>query len=363
VPQIETESNRYPHETLRSFCDALLRAAGLDGDNACLVSDALVETNLRGIDSHGVARLPHYLRRIREGSVCPNPDIRLERLGPSVARLDGGHGLGHLVMNRAAQEALLIAREAGSGWVSVRNSSHCGALFYYGLALAEAGMIGFVFTHVDPMVLPFGSLQPFCGTNPICVTAPGEDGRSLCLDMATSVTPWNTIENAALEGKEIPLGWAVDAQGRDTTDPTQVSALYPVGGYKGSGLGLMIDVLCSLLSGSPYGPDIPKMYGDMSEKRRLGGLVGAIDIGRFVELKTFHKRVTSLIRRWGELKPSEPSARPLYPGEPEMLNRVERLKAGIPLGPRLIEQFQRLAIDYGIRPLSVERIQEVESDA
>ncbi len=351
MPQIETESVSYPHQGLRTFCSDLLEAAGLEPKDAQLVSEALVETNLRGIDSHGVARLPHYLRRIRAGSIVPGPQMHLEQLGPSAARLDGGHGLGHLVMNRATQEVIEIAKKSGSGWVSVYNSSHCGALFYYGLQIAEAGMIGFVFTHVDPMVLPFGSIQPFCGTNPICITAPGEKGEALCLDMATSVTPWNTIENAAQEGQEIPPGWAVDDQGRDTTDPTQVAALYPVGGYKGSGLGLMIDVLCSLLSDSPYGPDIPKMYGDMKENRRLGGLVGAIEISRFIELETFHKRASSMMERWGALNPSEPGKRPLYPGEPERLNRENRLVTGIPLGHRLIEEFQGLSKDYGVRPL------------
>ncbi|MCA9412762.1 MAG: Ldh family oxidoreductase, partial [Candidatus Omnitrophica bacterium] len=214
---------------------------------------------------------------------------------------------------------------------------------------------GFVFTYVDPMVLPYGAIEPFCGTNPICITAPGEDGQALCLDMATSVTPWNTIENAALEGKEIPMGWAVDSEGNDTTNPKKVAALYPVGGYKGSGLGLMIDVLCSLLSDSPYGPDIPKMYGDMTENRQLGGLVGAIDIERFVEIKAFRPRIASIMQRWGALKPSDPGQRPLYPGEPEMLNREERLKTGIPLGHRLIEQFQELANEYGIRQLNSHR--------
>ncbi|MCB9769214.1 MAG: Ldh family oxidoreductase [Candidatus Omnitrophica bacterium] len=355
MPQIETESVRYPYQPLRVFCVDLLSAAGLRSEDAELVSAALVETNLRGIDSHGVARLPHYLRRIRGGSIDPKPDMKLERLGPSLGCLDGGHGLGHVVMDRATKEVIDIAKGSGSGWVSVRNSSHCGALFYFGLQIAQAGMIGFVFTHVDPMVLPYGAIEPFCGTNPICITAPGEDGQSLCLDMATSVTPWNTIENAALEGKEIPLGWAVDSEGTDTTDPKEVAALYPVGGYKGSGLGLMIDVLCSLLSDSPYGPDIPKMYGDMTENRQLGGLVGAIDIERFVELKTFRPRIASIMQRWGNLKPSDPAQRPLYPGEPEMLNREERLKTGIPLGHRLIEQFQELANEYGIRQLNSHR--------
>jgi ureidoglycolate dehydrogenase (NAD+) len=255
-------------------------------------------------------------------------------------------------MNRAADESIHLARQAGAGWVAVTNSTHCGALAFYGLKMAKAGMIGLVFTHVDPMVLPYASLEAFCGTNPICITAPGSPGESLCLDMATSVTPWNSIENAAMEGVEIPMGWAVDAEGCDTADPTKVSALYPFGGYKGSGLGLMIDVLCSMLGNSPFGPDIPKMYGDLSAHRRLGGLVGAIDVTRFVPLETFQQRVSELIHRWGLLKPMQPGQRVLYPGEPERLHREIRLRDGIPVGVQLIEKFNELAGESGVPPLN-----------
>jgi len=317
-----------------------------------MVTDVLVEANLRGVDSHGVARLPHYLRRIRHGSIEPRPKITLERVSASTALLDGGHGLGHLVMNRAAHHAIAIARESGAGWVAVRNSSHCGALSHPGLLIANAGMIGMAFTHVDPMVLPHGAREPFCGTNPLCFTAPGENGQALCLDMATSVTPWNSIENAILEGVPIPLGWAVDAEGCDTVDPSCVRAIYPVGGYKGSGLGLLIDVFCSLLSDGPYGPDIPRMYGDLSQRRLLGGLVGAIDVSRFVPESRFRRRVSEMIARWGRLKPAEPGGRVLYPGEPEMLTRVERLRNGIPLGGALVEQFNQLAHEYQVPPLT-----------
>ena len=273
------------HGPLREFCAGLLAAAGLTPKDARLVADSLVEANLRGIDSHGVARLPHYLARMARGSINPRPKLTFESLGPAVGRVEGDHGLGQLVMNRAAQEAMALARTAGAGWVSVCNSSHCGALGYYGLQIAAAGMLGFAFTHVDPMVLPFGSKQPFGGTNPVCITAPGENGQALCLDMATSKIPWNRVVNAALEGAPLESGLAVDAEGRDTTDPNAVAALQPFGLYKGSGLGLMVDVLCALLSETPYGPDIPRMYGDLSQRRQLGGLVGAIDIGRFVPLE------------------------------------------------------------------------------
>lgn len=352
MPQVRSESRTVDHAQLARFCAGLLVAAGLDAADAALVADSLVHANLRGVDSHGVARLPHYLRRIRGGSILPRPDIRCERLAPGAARVDGGHGLGQLVTWRATREAVAIARETGAGWVSVRNSSHCGAMAFYGLEIARQGMIGFAFTHVDPMVLPFGSAVPFCGTNPVCITAPGPGDAALCLDMATSVTPWNSVANAAAEGVAIPPDWGVDEHGKPTTDPRRIAALHAFGGYKGSGLGLMVDVLCAMLSDSPYGPDIPKMYGDMTQHRRLGGLVGAIDIARFLPLDRFHARVAELMKRWTGLPAAEPGGRVLYPGQPEVEESQRRLRDGVPIGLKLWEEFSQLAEQHRVRMMA-----------
>lgn len=352
LPQIESQSRIARPEYLEPFCRRLLVQAGFDAVNAGIVAHSLVESNLRGIDSHGVARLPHYLSRISLGSINPVPSIHLQVLGGSAAVIDGDHTLGQLAMHRAAREAVHLARGTGSGWVTVKNSSHCGALSYYGLEIARAGMIGFAFTHVDPMVMPHGARKPFCGTNPLCIAAPaGRLGFELCLDMATSITPWNSVMNAAMEGQPIPPGWGVDAEGTDTTNPHEVNALYPVGGYKGSGMGMMIDVLCALLSGSPFGPDIPVMYGDLTQRRHLGGLVGAIDIKRFVPLEVFEARALEMVQRWNAMEPAEPGGQILYPGEPEARTREKRMVDGIPLGLQLLDTFDALAREYSISTL------------
>ena len=340
MPQVCFDCRLIDHEALCDFCARLLRAVGFADDDARCVADMLVATDLRGIDSHGVARLPHYIRRVQGGSITARPKMQLRRLGAAVARLDGDNGLGHLVMRRAAMAAIDLAKETGAGWVAVRNSSHCGALALYGLPIADAGMIGFVFTHANPMVLPHGAKnQAFCGTNPVCITAPRAsagvgDGATgaLCLDMATSKVTWNTVVNAATEGAALQPGWAVDADGYDTSDAARAAFVRPMGEYKGSGLGLMVDVLCALLSDAPYGPDIPKMYGDAAEPRQLGGLVGAIDIGRFVPLGRFQSRVSEFVERWCALPPAEPGGQVLYPGQPELITRGRRLQDGIPLG-------------------------------
>jgi ureidoglycolate dehydrogenase (NAD+) len=277
--------------------------------------------------------------------------LRFEPRAASLGVVDGNHGLGHVVMRRATEEAARLAHKTGAGWVAVRNSSHCGAIAPYGLQLAEQGLIGFVFTHVDPMVLPFGGREPFCGTNPLCLTAPGSDGRTLCLDMATSIVPWNLVANAATEGISIPPGWGVNKDGVDTTNPREVNALHSFGGHKGSGLGIMIDVLCAMLIGAPFGPDIPKMYGDMTEPRRLGGLVGAISISRFVDRRVFEKRVTEMIAQLGAIPPADGFDRVRFPGEPELEMKRRREREGIPVGLRTLAELNELAAAHNLPSL------------
>lgn len=351
MSQLEVDSVRIAPEPLRVFVSAVLRAEAVPEHDADYVAWHLVEANLRGIDSHGVARLSHYVSRLQAGSIHARPAMRLDRRSRVLGLVDGGHGLGHIVMRYATDAVAEIARDNGAGWVAVSNSSHCGALAPFGLALADRGMVGFVFTHVDPMVLPHGASQPFCGTNPICIAAPGADGKSMCLDMATSIVPWNVISNAQLENVPIRAGWAVDHNGIDTTDAHKVAALYPVGEHKGSGLGIMIDVLCALLSGAPYGPHIPKMYGDRSQHRCLGGLVGAINIADLANAGSFMERLASMCSEIGGLRPRQAGEQVLYPGEPELLSKTDRSEHGIPIGVRIYQQLNELGRARGIPAL------------
>jgi ureidoglycolate dehydrogenase (NAD+) len=348
MAQIVSDSVLVPSRPLRVFARRCLEHAGLSSEDARLVADSLVESNLRGIDSHGVARLPHYLNRIRHGSIVPRPHLVYTKLGAAVGRLDAGHGLGQIAMARAAGEAVALARESGAGWVAVENSSHCGALAYYGQQIAEAGMVGILFTHSDAMVVPYAARHAFCGTNPLCLIVPGGTEDTLCLDMATSIVPWNTITNAAMEGVDIPEDWAVDADGSPTTNPKEVRGVRPFGGYKGSDLGLMVDVLCSFFLGTPCGPDIAPMYGDPSRQRLLGGLVGAIDIARFRDVSGFRTAVSALAARWTKQPAAAPEEPVLFPGQPELQTRARRRAEGIPLGVNLVEIFKEMAAQTSI---------------
>jgi ureidoglycolate dehydrogenase (NAD+) len=211
-----------------------------------------------------------------------------------------------------------------------------------------------VLTHSDSMVLPHGGRKAFCGTNPICITAPTADPSSpLCLDMATSITPWNSIVNAAIEGVLLPDGWAVDADGQDTRDANRVAAVYPAAEHKGSGLGIMIDVLCALLGTGPYGPDIPAMYGgDAAANRCLGGLVGAIDVSRFVPLDIFRQRTSELRQRLNAWPTRADVDMVLAPGQPEDLTRAKRVREGVPLGVELLKKFDSIASQFGVQRLA-----------
>jgi ureidoglycolate dehydrogenase (NAD+) len=169
--------------------------------------------------------------------------------------------------------------------------------------------------------------------------------------MATSIVPWNLVANAQSEGVSIPVGWAVDEMGNETTDPNSVRALYPFGQHKGSGQGIMIDILCAMLTDAPFGPDIPKMYGSLSEPRRLGGLVGAIHVDAFVSLATFRSRIAEMISRLRQLKTVAGVDRVRYPGEPELEAKRNRLALGIPVGMQVFADLNNLASEAGVTRL------------
>src|ERR1051326_8720906 len=232
-----------PVESLSRWAVECLVATGFSSVDARQIASSLVQTSLWGIDSHGIARLGHYLSRITAGSIESRPKIRVRRTGPCTAQVDGGHGHGIVVCHRAMNEAIALARKNGIGAVGVGNSSHCGATALYGRQAARAGMIGISFTHSDAFVAPHGGTRKFLGTNPICITVPTRDReRPLCLDMATSAVPYNRIMNYRRENRPLQPGWALDKRGRMTTDPHAVTCLLPLAGHKGYALAFLIDL-------------------------------------------------------------------------------------------------------------------------
>ena len=207
-----------PHVRLAAFTASCLEKLGLASADARLVAETLVASNLRGVDSHGVVRLPHYATRLRNGTVKPRPNIAVQRTGPSAAVVEGDAGMGQLVATRAMQEAISLAKGSGVGAVVARNSSHCGACAWFVEMAVKEGMVGLALTHTDPIMVPPGMKRIFLGSNPIAFGAPGGGGPPVIVDMSTTHAAWGKVIVARQEGKPIPPDWAVDAEGRSTTD-------------------------------------------------------------------------------------------------------------------------------------------------
>jgi LDH2 family malate/lactate/ureidoglycolate dehydrogenase len=333
-------------DALESWSQALLEASGLEPAAAETVAVSLVDANRRGVDSHGVARLPAYSERLREGHMNGRPRPRIERDGGAVALVDGDQGPGQVAGVFATDHSIELARRHGVGVVSVHRSSHYGAAGYYAIRAAQAGMVGMSTTNSEPFVIPYGGVGHALGTNPIALAAPTPDGI-FDTDMATSQVAVNKIFNARDEGRTIPEGWGVDEQGRPTTDPGEVYAGVPLGGYKGYALAVLVEVLSGVLSGSGVGHGIGRIYEDPFPQD-VGHFHLAIDVERLAG----RARAAELLGRLlGDLKAIPPAPgfdEVLVPGEPEARARVERERDGIPLPPTLVDTFVALSGELGV---------------
>lgn len=336
---------------LTGFAAACLEKLGLAAADARLVAETLVESNLRGVDSHGVVRLPHYAKRLRNGTVNPRPKLSVQRTGASTAVVEGDRGMGQLVAVRAMQEAISLARQSGVGAVGARNSSHCGACAYFVELAVREGMVGVALTHTDAIMVPPGMKNIFLGSNPIAFGAPGGKGPPLIIDMSTTHAAWGKVIVARQESKPIPPDWGVDSNGKPTTDANEVVGLAPTGGHKGYALALMIEILCAHLAGVPFGRHVTKMYGELDKPRNLGHFMLALDVARFTDLALFRSQIHSLLNEIRSEEPADPSRPPLAPGDPERLSAARRAKEGIPLPGNLLAELNALGASLDVAGL------------
>lgn len=336
-----------PAPALSAWAIECLRRSRVPDDDARCLAESLVQTSLWGIDSHGIARLTHYLNRLAHGSINPTPAISVTRSGGATAQVAGDRGLGIVVAHRANRIAMEIAREKGIAAVGVSDSSHCGAVGLYSRAAAREGLIGFAFTHSDKIAAPHGGHRPFFGTNPIAMAFPREGGEPVCLDMATTSIPWNRVMNARREGAAIAPGVAVDADGQDTTDAQTANALRPLGGpdygHKGYGLALAVELLCGPLHGNPWGPLIGPMYAELERPRRLGAFFVVLDPQRFAGGPAFAATVEQIARALA----AEPGS-PKMPGDPEREAEARRRVEGIPVEPGLAVEMRSWSDRLGV---------------
>lgn len=310
--------------------------------------DSLIETSLRGVDSHGVRLLSHYVQGVMVGRINKNPKLIFKKTSPTTTILDADHAFGITAGLAAMRDAVKIAQKVGLASVAVKNSSHFGAAAIFSLYAAKKNMIGISFTHADSLVLPHGGKRVFLGTNPICFAAPVDGEDPFCLDMATSHIPWNKLLVYRLKNKKLEKGWAADSQGNITVDSKKAMGLLPLGAHKGYGLGLVVEILCSLLTGMKYGPHISPMYPLNSKKRNLGHFFIAINIEKFVNVLVFKKELKKLLK---ELR-KEPTAagykKVQVPGDPEKEMYKLRIKHGIPLFEKDMKEIQLIVQELGL---------------
>ncbi|WP_424934413.1 Ldh family oxidoreductase [Amaricoccus macauensis] len=340
-------ANRHANlDALSRFCDAVLRAAGADGPSAAAATRAMLHASSLGVDSHGIRLLPHYDMVLRGGRVNGTPHMTFERIrvGSGLLNADNGHGA--LATYTAVDHACALAREAGIGAVGIRQSSHFGPAGAYALAMAEAGMIGFVTCNSDSFVRLHDGAERFHGTNPIAVAAPNPSGPPWLLDMATSAVPYNRVQLYKSLALDLPERTASDKAGIDTRDPHDAEMLAPLGGefgFKGAGLAGMSDIFSALLTGMKTSPEILPMPGpDVSTPRDMGAFVICIDpdgfIGRGILLAGMERYLAAL-----RTSAAREDGKVMAPGDREWAVADRRRAEGVPIDPETATAFERLA--------------------
>ena len=305
-------------------------------------------TSLRGVDSHGVARVPVYCERLRTGVLNASPRPSVARREGAVAVVDGDHGPGQVAALFATDLSIELAREHGAGVVSVRRSGHFGAAAFYAMRAAEAGLIGVALTNSEPFVIPYGGAEAALGTNPICLAAPAGGGRIFNHDMATSQVAVNRIFNARDEGRAIPDNWGVDERGEPTTDAAAVKSAVPLGGYKGYGLALMVEILCGVLSGSGVRHTVGDLYSGGRQRQDTGHFHLAIDPERTVGREHFTSVLAGMLDELRAIPPAPGFDEVLVAGDPEDRARAARERDGVPIAPALWATFQQLSDELGV---------------
>ena len=309
---------------------------GSDEYSAESVSLGLVDTSLRGVDSHGIRLFPHYFNALRNGRVNGKPDFKIRTTFPAFVGLDADNAFGHAAGFKSIDIGIELANKYGIGAISVSNSSHPGAMASFALKAAKSGFCAFAFTHADSLVQSINSKKSFFGTNPICFAAPRKNEEPFCLDMAPTFIPWNKILESKENGTKLEGDFAVDINGNKTNDPFLAKSLLPIGNYKGYALAAMVEVLCANLSGMNFGPHIPSMYGSpITSPRKLGQFYIVFRADVNMDLANFEDIVHKMSQEVRNQEKDQSSKRVMMPNDPQIEIQKERAKNGIPLSNEL----------------------------
>jgi LDH2 family malate/lactate/ureidoglycolate dehydrogenase len=354
------------HEPLlRKFTENIFLAIGCSAEHARLAADVLLLSDLRGIDSHGVARLTGYVRLWEKKRINAQPDIKIVHETATTTTVDGDAGLGLVVAPFAMKIAIEKAEKYGSGWVSIRNSNHFGIAGYHALMAVEKDMIGFAMTNASPLVAPTFANERMLGTNPMCYAFPAGKYPPVIVDMATSAAANGKLEIAQRAGKPVPEGWIQDTKGNFTTDPHALKSggsLLPLGSdrdhgsHKGFGLSATVDILSAVLSGANYGPWVPPFVAFLEPSANpvgsgIGHFLGAMRVDGFRPVEEFKSHMDNWIERFKAAKPINPDQPVVIPGEPETAAEKERRINGIPLVDAVVKDLNEVAEKLGVEKL------------
>ncbi|HEX2216182.1 MAG TPA: Ldh family oxidoreductase [Xanthobacteraceae bacterium] len=344
-----------PAAALLAFTQDALMACGLPLADAAVVAQAMVEADLTGVDTHGVARLPQYGPWLQGGQINPRANVQVAERGPATAVVDGDNGMGHLVMTFAARTAAELARASGVAWVGTRRSNHAGAGGVYAAMMLEHDMIGIygAASSANHMAV-WGGAEPMLGTNPLAFAIPAGEEAPVVLDTATSVSSFGVIRKHQMENNPIPEGWVISRDdGTPITDPNRASegTLLPIGGHKGSGLALIIGLLAGPLNRAAFGRDVQDFGGDRSRETNTGQFIIALDVSRFLPLAAFKAEIDRHVRDLRDSKrlPGVDAIR--IPGAERQRKRIERSRDGVALSVSLLKQLDDVASRLAVTPL------------
>jgi len=353
----------FSYESLYQFTYAVFKAMGCSDTDATTATTVLLSADLRGIDSHGVARLSGYVRLWEVQRINTTPDIKIVHETPSTAVVDGDAGLGLVVAPYAMQVAIEKAKKVGTGWVSVRNTNHFGIAGYHAMMALQHDMIGMAMTNASALVAPTFSIERMLGTNPIAVAIPAGEEPAFVADMATTTAANGKLEILQRKNAETPLGWVQDKEGNPSTDANilkKEGALLPLGSdrehgsHKGYALGAVVDIFSAVLSGGSYGPWAPPFpaYVPMPENmpgKGLGHFFGAMRVDAFRPAEEFKQHMDNWIKRFRNATPAPGHERVLIPGDPEREYELERKVKGIPVVASVAADLKTVGDRFGIQ--------------
>lgn len=343
---------RFPAPKLRAWTEQVFQKIGVSKDDAALLTDSLIEANLRGVDTHGITRmLCVYVKRMQVGVVNPKTELKVLREHPSTALIDARNSIGQVAANAAMRMTIEKAKTTGVAFVATTHSNHYGAAAYWAMMALPHGMIGFSATNAPATVAPTGGRTAMLGTNPFAVAIPAGGEQPMVLDLATTVVARGRIMLYAKQNKPLEPGWAYDEQGRPTTDAQAAlkGLLAPIGGYKGYGIALAIDMLCGVMTGSSFGAHFPGFLADnLKDPTDVGSIFAAIKVESFMDLPEFKAGMDTAIREIKACDKAEGVSRIYIPGEIELATAADRLANGIPIPDAIVKDFQALGQELAI---------------